>query len=164
MTEVRPNWGAFMNMNRAWNRTAATLAVSCLLLCGPLLAGGRAVRHSLGFENRGSGAVTDVRIGYGEYEFPMSLLRDHMSPGAHRTEIRSLPIPDVAEISWISADGVKHEISCPVRSLIRDQKRFRGFLFRFVDAVLEIDLLESPVDLDWSKGLAKTRIFSSAPP
>ena len=92
--------------------------------------------------NEGVGEVRDVEIRYGAYVFPpggvSSIVRVAKIKGLGFHQAATVPIPDLADIHWRSADGHTHDVRVPIRGLISDMGAFQGFKFMFEDDHIEL--------------------------
>ncbi|HEX9146621.1 MAG TPA: hypothetical protein VGA09_20310 [Candidatus Binatia bacterium] len=107
----------------------------------------RKIYQTFEIGNDGKEVVRDFKIVYGELTMPHGTNFDEIPP-VHRpirSESQVVAIPEIAEVSWHSADGRKHNISVPVRSLITDLSVFYGFRFFFVDDRLDVYLISAKV-------------------
>jgi hypothetical protein len=109
---------------------------------------GRFQRISVG--NDGQGEVRDFKIVYGDFVIPHGTNFEKIGPihGVARSESQNISIPEVASVSWHSADGKFHEISVPIQNLIEDLPSFYGFKFYFVDDHLDVYLLSRAERID----------------
>jgi len=126
-------------------RAASAIGVLCLVAgCASERAqANRALYHHIEIGNAGVAVVRQFRIAYGDVIFPGGSNFEEIPP-VHRTissEGRVVPVPIVAEVSWFSADGVKHQVSVPIRQLMQRSRHFYGWKFYFVDDRLDVYLL-----------------------
>lgn len=117
------------------------------------------------FGNDGKGEVHDVRIQYGNFVIPTGTANSDYKP-SHMiavSEDLTVPIPESAEIHWISADSKVHDITAPIRSFVENPPCFYGFRFFFVDDHVDVYVLNRTGDCSRLQGIERTKVFSSNP-
>lgn len=137
----------------------ATVGVSCMSAAHDFDKK-RYQRFEIG--NDGVGVVRDFKIVYGELTMPHGTNLDELPP-IHRpirSESQVVAIPEIAEVSWYSADGKMHNAIVPVRESIKDLSSFYGYRFYFVDDHLDVYLLsqKTPKTSEYLQ-ITRTKVF-----
>lgn len=112
--------------------------------------------------NSGKGFISDFRLIYGDITFPSGSNFTGMPAvgGTSHSEGRIVGIPEMAHVTWDSADGLKHEANVPIRSFIKDLSHFYGWQFLFVDDHLDVYLLSKDRSSTVFSFRSATKVFS----
>lgn len=127
------------------------------------LAMDRAVFQRFEFGNDGHEAVHGVKIHYGRIVIPSGTANGDYEP-SHMTavsESQTVPVPESADVRWISGDGREHDVTIPIRSLVDNPSCFHGFRFFFVDDHIDIYMLSRKRDCSHIVEIERTKVYSS---
>lgn len=155
-------------MTRNGLRTATVTTAFILSFSGCVSAGiseGKSMFQRFEFGNDGRGEVRAVKVRYGDFVIPSGTANSDYKPShlVAFSETLTIPIPDAAEIHWISADGKSHEANAPMGSFVGNPACFHGFRFFFADDRVDIYVLNRKGDCRQMQGIERTLVFSSAP-
>lgn len=145
-------------------------AVAIALACSMLLSGcvstvantGKRIFQRFEFGNDGRGEVNDVKIQYGDLLIPTGTHRRYWPN--HLTgfsETLTIPVPDTADVHWVSADGAAHDATVPVRKFVRNSSCFHGFRFFFADDRLDAYVLSRTGDCRDMQQVESALVFST---
>lgn len=114
--------------------------------------------------NSGDGSVRNFKITYGSITFPGGTNFTEIPPvgGTSRSEGHVVQLPELAQVTWESADGLKHQVNVPARSLVRDLSHFYGWQFLFVDDHLDVYLLSKDRSSTVFSFRSAEKVFSSS--
>ncbi|OGI41305.1 MAG: hypothetical protein A2140_02765 [Candidatus Muproteobacteria bacterium RBG_16_62_13] len=106
------------------------LAVLFLTLAGCAMAqeAGK-LEHGIDVTNKGTSVISEVAVRYGPVT--RTFCERGCGKGVGSYYGVHMPIQDEMFVSWKTADGKHHEVHFPVRSRIKEVKRFRRLLLRF---------------------------------
>lgn len=141
---------------------AALLAAGCVRAEG-VMSG--KVFQRFEFGNDGQGEVRFVKVQYGKFVIPTGTANSDYKP-SHMVAVSEslvIPIPETAEVSWISENGKQHDVTAPIRSFVDSPSCFHGFRFFFVDNHVDIYVLNRTGDCSRLQGVERTKVFSSKP-
>ena len=82
--------------------------------------------HTVRMVNLGAD-VKDFQIRYGDVPLPFRSGPDPVfAAGAASHYLDDMPIPEAAEVRWVTSDGAPHCVSIPIRKNVPSPSTFRG--------------------------------------